>query len=351
MFLSNLLYAILACSLAVSAHPGHDGTTEMKMRKRYLDSLEHKGLAGCTAKLKQSGVENRIVERRKRMAEQLRKRSVAHHGEKYLRPRDWKESLKKDHRSNLTHSLQTPSWQIFEEKAAVLSPEVTEGPYYVSGEYIRKDVREKEPGVKMYIDIQLVDMNTCEPAKNVAIDFWHCNATVSASNLQNKMLRGIQNTNETGVAQFISVFPGHYTGRTNHIHILSHVNSTVNPNNTISGGKVAHISQLYFDQALISAVEQTAPYNTNKQFQMTNRWDFLMGQGSANAADPVMEYVMLGPKVEDGIFAWINFGINQMLAKTVTAAARCADGGCVNVPFVWPTMAEIIGGLRGGWRR
>jgi hypothetical protein len=85
MFFSDICYAILACSFAVSvtAHPGHDGVTEMKMRKRYLETLEHKGLAGCTAKLKQTGVENRIMERRKRMANQLRKRSVAHHGGQY----------------------------------------------------------------------------------------------------------------------------------------------------------------------------------------------------------------------------------------------------------------------------
>jgi hypothetical protein len=49
--------------------------------------------------------------------------------DKYLQPRDWSEVLKKNHRTNTSHTLQTPSWQVFGEKAVILSPEVTEGPY------------------------------------------------------------------------------------------------------------------------------------------------------------------------------------------------------------------------------
>lgn len=38
-----------------------------------------------------------------------------------------------------------------------------------------------------------------------------------ASNLDNIALRGIQQTDDDGVVQFSTIFPGHYTGRTTHI--------------------------------------------------------------------------------------------------------------------------------------
>jgi protocatechuate 3,4-dioxygenase beta subunit len=39
-----------------------------------------------------------------------------------------------------------------------------------------------------------------------------------ASNLDATFLRGIQPSNDEGVVQFESIFPGHYTGRATHIH-------------------------------------------------------------------------------------------------------------------------------------
>uniref|UniRef100_H3H631 Pectate lyase n=1 Tax=Phytophthora ramorum TaxID=164328 RepID=H3H631_PHYRM len=44
-----------------------------------------------------------------------------------------------------------------------LEPEVTQGPYYVNGELVRSDVREDQEGVDLYADVQIIDVNTCEP--------------------------------------------------------------------------------------------------------------------------------------------------------------------------------------------
>jgi len=49
----------------------------------------------------------------------------------------------------------------------------------VTGELIRKNVVEDQPGVPLFLDVQLIDTNTCEPVPQVYIDLWHCNATVS----------------------------------------------------------------------------------------------------------------------------------------------------------------------------
>lgn len=69
------------------------------------------------------------------------------------------------------------------------------------------------------------------------------------SNLDNTFLRGIQETDEDGVAQFETIFPGHYTSRATHIHIIIHTNATVYENGTL-GQEVSasHVGQAFFDQ-------------------------------------------------------------------------------------------------------
>ena len=53
-----------------------------------------------------------------------------------------------------------------------LSPEITEGPYYVAGEYIRQDVTDGEPGIDLALDLQVYDVETCEPVPNVYLEIW-----------------------------------------------------------------------------------------------------------------------------------------------------------------------------------
>lgn len=43
----------------------------------------------------------------------------------------------------------------------------------VDGEFVRWDIREDQAGVDMYVDIQLIDVSTCEPVPDIYIDFWH----------------------------------------------------------------------------------------------------------------------------------------------------------------------------------
>lgn len=125
----------------------------------------------------------------------------------------------------------------------------------------------------------------------------------------------------------MTLFPGHYTGRTAHIHILAHIDPTINSNSTLSGGTISHVGQLFFDQDLITEVEKTSPYSTNTQSLTKNVQDSIFKQEAANS-DPVPTYVLLGDDVSDGIFAWITVGIDPTISKTVSAAAYYdASGG------------------------
>jgi hypothetical protein len=110
---------------------------------------------------------------------------------------------------------------------------------------------------------------------------------------------------------------------------MAHVNSTINANKTISGGSIAHVGQLFFDQNLIAEVEKVDPYNKNKDRLTTNKQDGIMRFSASGLSDPVVEYVMLGSKIEDGLFAFINFGIDTKLSKKVRVAAECSESGCV----------------------
>lgn len=47
----------------------------------------------------------------------------------------------------------------------------------VDGELVREDVREGQAGIDLYTDVQVIDINTCEPVSNLWIDFWHSNST------------------------------------------------------------------------------------------------------------------------------------------------------------------------------
>jgi protocatechuate 3,4-dioxygenase beta subunit len=148
-----------------------------------------------------------------------------------------------------------------------------------------------------------------------------------AANINATFLRGLQPTDSLGVAQFTTLFPGHYTSRAPHIHVLAHFNGTSYPNGTYNGGYVSHVGQLFFDQDLITAVELKAPYNTNTQELTTNADDSIFAEEGASS-DPVVEYSLLGDSVADGVFGWVAFGIDLTTEQTISGAASLyASGG------------------------
>lgn len=210
----------------------------------------------------------------------------------------------------------------------------------VTGEYVRKNIVEYQGGVPITLDYQVIDVDTCEPVPDVYVEIWHCNATGVYSGvaspqggLDTTWLRGIQLTDADGAAQFDSVFPGHYTGRATHVHVLVHHNATIYRNGTLGHDATAtHVGHSFFDQDLISAVESTSPYTLNEQTLTENSADDIMAsEAETDGVDPVMQYTMLGNDISDGIFAWLSFGVNVTASSEAGAAAiYYADGGVTN---------------------
>ena len=116
--------------------------------------------------------------------------------------------------------------------SCILTPEQTEGPYYIAGEKLRRNITDGRPGAPMQLRAFVVDATTCRPIKNAAVDIWHADAGgvysgfgAGASN--RTFMRGIQRTNAKGLALFRTVYPGWYQGRTVHIHVKVHVGGNV----------------------------------------------------------------------------------------------------------------------------
>src|SRR5919108_2875325 len=125
----------------------------------------------------------------------------------------------------------------------VLTPEQTEGPYYIANEKVRRNVTEGRPGTPLTLRLAVVDTSTCRPIKGAAVDIWHADASgtysgFGAGRSSRTFMRGIQRTNAYGIATFKTVYPGWYGGRTVHIHVKVHVR-----------GNVVHTGQLYFPDA------------------------------------------------------------------------------------------------------
>jgi protocatechuate 3,4-dioxygenase beta subunit len=160
----------------------------------------------------------------------------------------------------------------------VLAPELTEGPYYVEGDKVRRNITEGKPGVPLALRLAVVDVSTCKPIRNAAVDIWHCDAggVYSATSVQSTenrtFLRGIQRTNGDGVALFRTIYPGWYPGRAVHIHLKVYI-----------GGNTVHTGQLFFPDTLTDAVYRRSPYNRRPSRDTRNASDSIFRNGGARS--------------------------------------------------------------------
>lgn len=132
-----------------------------------------------------------------------------------------------------------------------LIPTETAGPFPLdlttNTFYFRQDVRETQQGVQFNLKLKIFGIGNCLPIPNLRVNIWHCSnvglysgydqpGNVGQAGLT--YLRGYQITDANGEVEFITIFPGWYTGRICHIHFQVYVSSSY-----------AAISQLTFDTA------------------------------------------------------------------------------------------------------
>ena len=159
----------------------------------------------------------------------------------------------------------------------VLTPELTEGPYYIAGEKLRRNITEGKPGAPLTLELAVVDASTCRPIRGAAVDIWHADASgvysgFGAGSGNRTFLRGIQRTDAAGVASFETVYPGWYPGRSVHIHVKVHV-----------GGNVVHTGQLFFADPVTDAVYRRSPYSRRPNRSTRNANDSIYVNGGSRS--------------------------------------------------------------------
>jgi protocatechuate 3,4-dioxygenase beta subunit len=207
--------------------------------------------------------------------------------------------------------------------ACVLTPEVTEGPYYLDADLVRSDVTEGKAGTPLELAIAVVGADSCAPVRDAAVDIWHCDADGVYSGFEaaanggaggppgggppggpggggatatdsTRDLRGTQVTGGDGVVTFRTIYPGWYQGRAVHIHMKVHVDSSTR-----------HTGQLFFDDGLTDRVYRGEPYSVRGAPDMRNRDDSIYTQAGGRGA-----IVTMTP-TSDGYRGTMTVGITQ----------------------------------------
>lgn len=157
--------------------------------------------------------------------------------------------------------------------SCVLAPEQAEGPFFLEGDKLRRNVTEGKRGVPLTLKLTVVDVSTCKPVRGAAVDIWHCDAAGTyAAETGQTFLRGIQRTDAKGVATFKTIYPGWYPGRTVHVHVKVSL-----------GGNVVHTGQLYFPDKLTDTVYKRPPYSSRPARSTRNRDDAIYRNGGSRS--------------------------------------------------------------------
>ena len=179
--------------------------------------------------------------------------------------------------------------------ACTLTPEQTEGPFYLDVDAIRSDIREDRPGTPLRLLVRVQDTDGCSAVSNAVVEIWHCDAAGVYSGVQGdsaRFLRGAQVTDADGIARFTTVYPGWYQGRTVHVHAKVHLDAASELT-----------TQLYFDDAVTSAAYAGPPYDERPGRDTFNDSDGIFA--SSGAASPLLAPTREG----DGWLGLVTLGV------------------------------------------
>lgn len=170
--------------------------------------------------------------------------------------------------------------------ACVVRPALTEGPYFVDELLNRSDIR-SDPSdgsiregapLQLNFNVSQITADDCTPFPGAIVDVWHCDAQGVYSDVTDpgfntvgqKFLRGYQETGANGQAQFLTIYPGWYNGRTVHIHFKIRT--------ALDESGYEFTSQLFFDDAFTDVVYTQEPYASKGQRTLLNNQDGIFQQ-------------------------------------------------------------------------
>jgi protocatechuate 3,4-dioxygenase beta subunit len=174
--------------------------------------------------------------------------------------------------------------------SCVLTPVTDEGPYYFDPKLIRSDITEQQPGIPLTLDLRVVSARSCTPIRNARIDVWHSNSHGIYSGYEGQrgvssgppqsatgtaFLRGTQLSDRDGAAQFRTIYPSWYYGRTPHVHFKVFLQP-----------REVAVGQLFFPDAISDRVYSGSPdYVPRKRGRDTyNEDDMYLRNGRTGGA-------------------------------------------------------------------
>jgi protocatechuate 3,4-dioxygenase beta subunit len=235
---------------------------------------------------------------------------------------------------------------------ARLTPELTEGPYWVDTMLRRADVRANTPGSKtapgveqegVPLDLTINVLERGEPLSGVAVDIWHANAhglysdessqsagggTSGGDTSGQNYLRGYQVTGKdrglnaapvAGQVSFKTLWPGWYTGRAIHIHVR--VRKLSGHGATIAG----YTTQIFFsDRDNDAVLSGAAPYNTRspQNDPTTDENDTVL-----QSADIATNLAAVAGNLNDGFTTTFNIELDHAEVTARGSLARPNAGG------------------------
>lgn len=171
--------------------------------------------------------------------------------------------------------------------SCVVRPEMTEGPYFVDTQLNRSDIREEPSDGSLVEGIPLeltfyvsqVSPDGCVPLAGAIVDVWHCDSRGVYSGVrdprfdtsQTSFLRGYQETDSDGIARFLTIYPGWYSGRAVHIHFKIRTPG--------AAGSYDFTSQLFFDEEVTAQVFSQPPYAERGLADVSNAADGIFRNG------------------------------------------------------------------------
>lgn len=187
-----------------------------------------------------------------------------------------------------------------------LLPEKTAGPFPLDQQFDRRDITEGYPGQPMRLGLRVLDQS-CAPVPGATVEIWHTDATGDYSAFTDNgggkdegagttFMRGTQTADGNGIVEFLTVYPGWYSGRAVHIHLRVHLSDAT-----------VLTSQMFFDTDYTAGVYSAAPYAEFGLPDTSNEADGIAG-------DPAAEGTLLHTAVGEtskgtGTIALLNLAV------------------------------------------
>jgi protocatechuate 3,4-dioxygenase beta subunit len=178
-----------------------------------------------------------------------------------------------------------------EEAGCHLFPEQTQGPYHRDVHPLRRDIAEDRQGLALRLGLRLCAGDGQAPLSDVLVEIWHADrdgrysgfgpievepgkevtsASVSREVVapEETFLRGAARTDEHGMCEFSTIYPGWYPSRTVHIHLIARLT-----------GREHATTQMYFPDELSDEVFAQPPYAGRPERDTRNGTDSIFAGG------------------------------------------------------------------------